>query len=309
MSSHLPKVTILLATRNGAEFLQAQLDSFQAQTYVNWELLVSDDGSTDATLEIVERFAKSILQRVVILAGPQQGFWQNFVALVRSEAIDGELFAYSDQDDIWLAGKLARAVDWFAAQPAEAPALYFSRTELMHGDGTPAGFAPLFVRAPSFRNALVQNIGGGNTMVFNRPAREALLDTPVDAQLVSHDWWTYQIVTGIGGIVHYDPRPSLKYRQHGQNIVGANIGWRARLVRLSAFAGGRVVLWNKTNLRVLDQMHGQLTPANARVVDLYARAREASWPMRPWLVWKSGVYRQSLVENIGLFVGALFGKI
>jgi glycosyltransferase involved in cell wall biosynthesis len=309
LSSTDPKVVILLATRNGAEFLKPQLDSFRAQTYGNWELLVSDDGSTDDTVTIVERFASTVPQRVVIVPGPQKGFWQNFVALVRSEAIDGDLFAYSDQDDIWFSEKLAKAVDWFTQRASSAPALYFSRTELMHGDGTPAGFSPLFTHAPLFRNALVQNIGGGNTMVFNRSAREALLATPIDAELVSHDWWTYQVVTGIGGEAYYDPWPSLKYRQHGQNIVGANIGWRARMARLTAFANGRVVSWNEVNLRVLTRMRDTLTPENAGVVDLYARARRASWPMRLWLIWKSGVYRQSLVENIGLSVGALFGKI
>lgn len=309
MPSLPPKIIILLATRNGAEFLQSQLDSFRVQTYAHWELLVSDDGSTDATIEIVKRFAGSVPQRVVIVPGPQKGFWQNFVALVRSESLDGDLFAYSDQDDIWFPEKLAKAVNWFAQRVVRSPALYFSRTELMHGDGTPAGYAPLFVRPPSFRNALVQNIGGGNTMVFNRSAREALLATPVDAELVSHDWWTYQVVTGIGGEAFYDPWPSLKYRQHGQNIVGANIGWRARMVRLKAFANGRVVSWNDLNLRFLHRIRDALTPENASVVDLYAKARRAAWPMRLWLIWKSGVYRQSLIENIGLSVGALFGKI
>jgi glycosyltransferase involved in cell wall biosynthesis len=308
LPSQYPTVIILLATRNGAEFLQPQLDSFRAQTYGNWALLVSDDGSTDDTVGIIQRFASSVPQPVVIVPGPQKGFWQNFVMLVRSEAINGDLFAYSDQDDIWFPEKLARAVDWFNVR-AESPALYFTRTELMHGDGTPAGFSPLFTRAPLFRNALVQNIGGGNTMVFNRSARAALLATPTDAELVSHDWWTYQVVTGIGGDAYYDPWPSLRYRQHGQNIVGANIGWRARMVRLTAFANGRVVSWNDVNLRVLDRMRDALTPENAGVVDLYAKARHVAWPMRLWLIWKSGVYRQSLVENIGLSVGALFGKI
>jgi glycosyltransferase involved in cell wall biosynthesis len=303
-----PKIVILLATRNGAAYLQEQLDSYGAQTYGNWELFVSDDGSTDATLAIIEAFGNSIPQRVIIRRGPQKGFWQNFVSLVRADDIDGDLFAYSDQDDVWFAEKLAHAVRWFEGR-TDAPALYFGRTELIEASGAPIGFAPLFVRPPIFQNALVQNIGGGNTMVFNRAARQALRATPEDAALVSHDWWTYQVVTGIGGVAHYDPWPSLKYRQHGQNIVGSNIGWRARLVRLSAFFGGRVVSWNNINLAVLDRMRSMLTPANATSLDRYTRARHAAWPKRLWLVWTSGVYRQSMVENVGLFIGALIGKI
>jgi glycosyltransferase involved in cell wall biosynthesis len=304
-----PKVVILLATRNGAEHLPAQLESFRDQTYRKWELIVSDDGSTDDTVKIVEDFAGGVAQRVVILRGPQMGFWQNFVSLVRSEQIDGDLFAYSDQDDVWFPEKLAKAVDWFSSCTEHSPALYFTRTELMGVDGTPAGFSPLFKRAPSFRNALVQNIGGGNTMVFNNAAREALLATPLDAELVSHDWWTYQVVTGVGGIAHYDPWPSLKYRQHERNLVGANVGFRAQLVRLAAFANGRVASWSEVNLRLLSRMQSALTAENARAVELYSQARRASTPFRPWLVWKSGVYRQGYLENTALWIGALFRKI
>ncbi|MET4277726.1 MULTISPECIES: glycosyltransferase family 2 protein [unclassified Bradyrhizobium] len=304
-----PKVVILLATRNGAAFIQEQIDSYKAQTYRNWELLVSDDGSTDDTIEIIEEFARQVPQRVVVRRGPQMGFWQNFVSLVRSDDIDGDLFAYSDQDDVWFPEKLAKAVSWFEARPSDRPALYFTRTELIEESGAPIGFSPLFVREPTFQNALVQNIGGGNTMVFNRAARLALRATPAEVALVSHDWWTYQVVTGIGGTAHYDPWPSLRYRQHVENLVGANIGLRARLVRSFAFLGGRFAMWNEVNLNVLGSMRSLLTPHNALVLARYTQARLAASPKRLWLLWKSGVYRQSFLENLALFVGALFGRL
>jgi glycosyltransferase involved in cell wall biosynthesis len=304
-----PKVVILLATRNGGAFVQEQLDSYQSQTYDNWELLVSDDGSTDDTIKIIEEFAKHVRQRVVIRRGPQIGFWQNFVSLVRSDAIDGDLYAYSDQDDVWFPEKLAKAARWFDARPTDQPALYFTRTELIEEGGALIGLSPRFMRAPTFQNALVQNIGGGNTMVFNGPARLALRATPPDVELVSHDWWTYQVVTGIGGTAHYDPWPSLRYRQHEHNLVGANVGLGARLVRVLAFVSGRIVRWNEINLKMLDGMRNLLTPNNVLVLDRYARGRLASWPMRLWLLWRSGVYRQSFIDNVGLFVGALFGRL
>jgi hypothetical protein len=244
-----------------------------------------------------------------VQCGPQQGFWRNFVSLVRNVAVDGDLFAYSDQDDIWYPEKLARAAAWFAARQDAHPGLYFTRTELITGDGMLVGFSPLFAREPAFRNALVQNIGGGNTMVFNRAALLALRATPVDSDLISHDWWTYQLITGIGGVAYYDPRPSVKYRQHGHNLVGSNIGLRARVIRLWAFASGRVVMWNSVNLAVLKRLHDLLTPQNAIALDYFAKARQASWPLRLYLVWKSGVYRQSMLETFGLFLGALFGHI
>ncbi|MEH2487042.1 glycosyltransferase family 2 protein [Bradyrhizobium sp. AZCC 2230] len=304
-----PKIVILLASRNGAEYLQQQLDSFRAQSYSNWELQVSDDGSTDSTIDVLKAFAESIPQPVTIRQGPRQGFWQNFMSLVRNGEIVGDLFAYSDQDDIWFSDKLARAVAWFETRDLGQPALYFTRTELIEADGTSRGYSPLFSRLPGFQNALVQNIGGGNTMVFNAAARHSLRATPVDASIVAHDWWTYQVTTGAGGVAHYDPRPSLQYRQHGENLIGANVGLRARLIRLHAFAGGRVVMWNEINLKLLDRMRSMLTRESIATLDFYTSARRAVWPRRLWLVWRSRVYRQRRVETLGLYLGALFGKL
>jgi glycosyltransferase involved in cell wall biosynthesis len=309
LPSAQPKIIILLATRNGGEYLQEQLDSLRAQTYCNWELQVSDDGSTDTTISIIQAFAEDIPQRVIVRGGPRQGFWQNFMSLVRDHEIDGELFAYSDQDDIWFPDKLARAVAWFEARDRGQPALYFTRTELVEADGAARGLSTLFTRPPTFRNALVQNIGGGNTMVFNREARLKLKATPADAVLVAHDWWTYQLVTGAGGIAHYDPVPSLKYRQHRRNLIGSNIGIRARMERLRAFLGGRVVAWNDGNLNLLGRMRDYLTPDSDAVLQNFAKARQSPPLKRLLLLRKSGVYRQSAVECVGLFVAALLGRL
>lgn len=303
------KVVIFLATLNGAKFLSEQLESYRRQTYSDWELLVSDDGSADSTLPLIEKFARSIPQRVTFRNGPRQGFWQNFVSLVRATDIDGGFFAYSDQDDIWVDSKLERAVAWLQTIPPDIPALYFTRTELIHTDGSPAGHSPLFMRPPNFRNALVQSIGGGNTMTFNRAARLALAAIPGDVAVVSHDWWTYQIISGAGGVVKYDPQPGLKYRQHEGNLVGSNIGPRARLSRMLAFVNGRFVMWNDINIAMLDKSRHLLSPANQQVLDRFISARQAGLLRRLYLLWKSGVYRQNALENLGLFLGAMFGRL
>lgn len=309
MASHDRKVVILLATLNGADYLLEQLQSYCDQSHSNWELLVSDDGSTDQTLEIVDAFAKSVPQRVTALQGAKSGFWRNFLSLIQRSETEGDFFAFSDQDDIWFADKLAKAVAWLAAIPDDVPAVYFTRTALVQRNGKLVGFSPLFTKPSSFQNALVQNIGGGNTMVFNRAAKSVLACTPSDITLISHDWWTYQVVTGAGGIARYDPWPSVKYRQHGHNLVGSNVGLRQRSLRLRAFIEGRVIRWNDTNIKALNRMRHLLLPSSLATLDQFARARKSFLPRRLYLLWKAGVYRQSIFENIGIFVGALFGRI
>lgn len=308
LSNH-PKVTILLATRNGAEFICQQLESYRAQSYSNWELVVSDDGSTDGTLGLIQDFANSVSQTVTIRRGPQKGFWQNFVSMVRSSDLSGDLLAYSDQDDRWFVDKLGNAVEWFRQVPEERPALYGTRTQLISRAGSPLGFSRKFTREPSFENALIQNIAGGNTMVFNRSAQLALQKSPEGADIVAHDWWTYQVIAGVGGLVHYDPRPSLAYRQHGQNLIGKNVGIRARLARALGLASGQLVAWNDINLKWLNEFRSELLAKNVATLELFAKARTARLPLRLWLFWRSGVCRQMVIENIALYLAAIFGRL
>ncbi|UYO53122.1 glycosyltransferase family 2 protein [Rhodopseudomonas palustris] len=303
MSLPAPKVAILLATRNGEKFLPEQLESYRLQSYPNWDLHASDDGSTDGTVGLIETFGLTVAQRVAVHQGPRQGFWQNFMSLVHRDEIDADLLAFSDQDDIWNPQKLEVAVEWFKASSDGGPALYFSRTELIKENGPTVGLSPLFTRPPSFRNALVQNIGGGNTMMFNRAARDLLRKAPADVRIVSHDWWTYQLISGAGGATHYDPWPSVKYRQHGRNLVGANAGFRARLARLKEFSSGRLRDWNNTNIEALRRSRALLTSENGRVLDLFAQARQAGWLRRAALLRQTAVYRQSPVDNVGMLIG------
>ena len=302
------KVVILLATLNGGSFLREQLASYSAQTHSDWELVVSDDGSADDTIAIARSFAESILQPVTILQGPAKGHCLNFLSMIRSAPAEGDYFAFSDQDDVWMEEKLARAIAWLQSVPADRPALYFSRTMLISEDGQFLGFSPLFVRPPAFRNALVQNIGGGNTMVLNKAAHRVLAGA-AHAKPVSHDWWTYQVITGVGGLAHYDLWPSLKYRQHGQNLIGSNAGWRAGLRRLRGFLRHRFSDWNEINLAALRAVNMPLTRENRLAFETFAEARQASSPRSLYLLWRSGVYRQNLFETVALYWGALLKRI
>ena len=163
-----PHVAILLATKNGARYLAEQLRSYADQTVDQWSLHVSDDGSTDGTVEIIQQFARSRPQAISVRQGPQQGYIRNFLSLAKDTSITGDYFAFSDQDDIWYPDKIERALSFLETIPKSAPALYFSRTEIVDEKLNHLGISPLFTRQPAFQNALIQNMGGGNTMVFKR---------------------------------------------------------------------------------------------------------------------------------------------
>lgn len=302
-------VAIFLATLDGERFLSDQLQSYALQTHDDWSLHVSDDGSSDATRGIVEKFSTEQSRSVTFRDGPRQGFCRNFMSLVQDQRIEADYFAFSDQDDIWYADKLERALSYFQSVPRTTPAMYCSRTELVDESRRHAGFSPLFVKPPAFQNALVQNIGGGNTMVFNAAAK-TLLEATGDTTVVSHDWWTYQIVSAAGGTVFYDPRPSIEYRQHSDNILGSNRGFRARAFRMRLMFAGRVKAWNDTNLRALQTLRSHLTAGSLETLDKFIAARDANWlPARIFYLVRSRVYRQSVLADLGLMVAAALRKL
>lgn len=304
-----PHVTIFLGTKNGAAYLLPQLESIASQTYKNWSLRVSDDGSSDKTQDIVRQFSRACTREVTLHDGPRLGATRNFMSMVQNPDFTGDCFAFSDQDDIWRSEKLERALNWLRTVGSETPALYCSRTELIDGSGNRRGLSTLFARHPSFQNALVQNIGGGNTMVFNGAARK-LLQATGNTEVASHDWWTYQIVSGAGGAVFYDPEPSLSYRQHGQNVFGSNKSAMARARRIRMLFLNRMRTWNGLNTCALKAHSSLLTPANVATLDHFMEARQSPRALsRLQHLRQSGVYRQKFTEDVGLIFASIFNKL
>ena len=202
-----------------------------------------------------------------------------------------------------------RALHWLKTIPNEIPALYCSRTCLVDTENKEIGYSPLFEKAPSFANALTQNIGGGNTMVYNAPARALLQDAAEYAPSVNHDWWTYLVASGCGGLVFYDTFPSLRYRQHQDNLVGMNSSWRARFQRIRLLWQGQFKEWNENNTTGLLKLYERLSPENRNVLDQFCAARQESLILRLKNLRQSGVYRQTLLGNIGLVAAAIFKKM
>ena len=303
------RVAILMCTKNGAVFLDEQLSSIAAQTHANWSLFVSDDGSNDDTLKILRRFADSHAQQTVIRSGPGEGVCANFLSLATDPTIDADYFAFSDQDDIWYKDKLERALAWLVTVADEMPGFYCGRTELVENDGRSYGFSPLFSRPIAFGNAIIQSLGGGNTMVFNKAAKR-LLERTGKLDVVLHDWWMYQLVSAVGGAICYDAQPVLKYRQHPDNLIGSNRGWRARFVRIRMMLKGRFSEWNRKNIAALEQIPADLIkPQNRQVLQLFAKARTASLFKRLYCLKRSGVYRQTVLGNIGLVAATILKRI
>ena len=303
-----PKVTVLMALYQGERHLRAQLDSIAAQT-ADWRLVVGDDGSSDAGPQILQDFARDRPGRVELRPGPRRGAAANFMALLAGLPEAPGHVALADQDDVWQADKLSRALA--ALEPCgHHPALYCSRVEICDEALRPSGLSRLPVRPPSFRHALVQNLVQGNTAVLN-PAAAALARAAAQGagEVVMHDWWLYQVVSGAGGRVIHDPEPSLLYRQHGANVVGANDGAGARLASLKRMLQGRHRDWSRANLREMQRLRDRLTPENRRLLGDFAALAGPGAVARLRALRRGAFYRQGHLSQAALWLAAALGRV
>ena len=292
------KVVVLMSTWQGERFVEEQLRSILAQLPPNGQLIVRDDGSTDAGVARIEALGDA---RVTVLRGENLGFARSFFALLDAAPDAADVVMLSDQDDVWLPDKIARAISHLAGMN-DRPALYCSRLRLVDETLSPLGSSPAWHRRPSFRNALVENIAFGCTCALNRAGLRLARDHGDPDLLYFHDWWLYLVVAAFGDVVA-DPQPTILYRQHASNSVGAREGWR-RYLRPLRFLGKRnwvhAMFGQIENFRRLHA--ARLAPEDRVMFDRYFNPRSASAVAR--LVMLPMRYRQNLVDEF-LFRGLI----
>jgi len=304
------QVAILLCTYNGASHLQAQLDSIAKQTHKNWVIYASDDGSTDNTKDILAEFSAIHAEnRVELYDGPKKGFARNFYSLLSRKEVVADYYAFCDQDDIWDSDKLETAIEYMSRIDSRKAVLVCGRTRYVNNELKQIGHSPLFKKSPSFKNALVQSIAGGNTMLINNRARYLICKVSEDKEIVSHDWMCYLIVSAVGGVVYYDPVPHIGYRQHGSNLVGANSSFKERVFRLKGLFKGTFKKWNNLNAELLADVVSEMSEENKSTYDNFRRSRSCSYLKNLYYAFRSGVYRQTFLGTAGLIVAYLFRKV
>lgn len=307
----LVNITILMATYNGGEWLKEQLASFSQQTHPSWQLLVSDDASTDQTRSLVHDFLESHAGHC--LDGPEQGGAENFRSLLlqaqRFMPQDGWL-AFSDQDDVWMPDRLERGVTRLSNVAENQPALYCSRTWVVDAELQHPQLSAPRPRAPGFRNALVQNIAAGNTILVNAAGAELLCDAAADADgFVVHDWWAYQVIAGAGGAIIHDDEPTLYYRQHDGNSIGANLGARAQLVRFLALFKGELRSWNARNIPVLMASSARFTDENRKNLFYFKKMHQGGLWSRLVAQYRLRPYRQTRLGTIAIWISAILKRV
>ncbi len=228
-----PAVSVALCTYNGASYLAEQLRSLAAQTLPPAELVVSDDGSTDGTAAVVEDFARTAPFPVRFVRQPVNlGVSQNFSTALA--LCQGDMAALCDQDDVWLPDKLAAGAEYLAAHP-ERWAVFSDATvvdqslhplpvasSLWQEIGLGADLLARIVDPAASLQVLSRAFYvTGATLLVRRELLRLALPIPRDlpGQML-HDGWMAAVAAAVGRI-GFLPRPTMLYRQHAAQQVGA----------------------------------------------------------------------------------------
>ena len=300
-----PTVTILLATCNGVRHLPDQLASLARQSHRGWRLWVGDDGSTDGTRAILARFAADHTEQDIrLFEGPRRGSAANFLTLLCHPELPPGPVSFCDQDDVWLPGKLARALDHLPE--TDRPALYAAASIVTDSVLRPRGVIRSSPTSASFANALTQNIFSGHTLCLNAAAVGLARAAGLPGDLAFHDWWLYQLVAGAGGSCHLDPQPVALYRQHGANLMGSGRGLSPLLARGRLLLGRDFRRWSDAHRHALSQRAHLLTPeARALLAEMQGAAPLGTARLKTYQ--RLGIRRTGRLGTLALWGAAAFG--
>ncbi|MGN8738914.1 glycosyltransferase family 2 protein [Bilifractor sp. HCP3S3_D3] len=222
----MPNAAILLASYNGEKYIEEQLKSIQKQTYRDFRCYIRDDGSSDHTVEIIKSFVKEDPEHFILITteSVRHGSKYNFFELINyyMRSCNEEYILFSDQDDVWLPEKVAVEIEQISS--TDRPALAFCAQEIVDKKLVPAqnSIHKNMKDYNKFPNSLTyRNVAAGCTMCVNRELLLKAIPVVSPDDFVMHDWWLMLVAAYLGRIIYIE-EPLMKYRQHGNNVLGAD---------------------------------------------------------------------------------------
>lgn len=298
-------VYVMMAAYNGEKYIREQIDSILAQEGVAVELAVRDDGSTDATRSILDEYqAKGQLSWYT---GENLRPCRSFLHLLFN-APEREFYAFSDQDDYWHTDKLVTAVKKLEEIREDKPLLYFSSKKIVDENLKPMDAADTAVNNVSYNAALLNCVASGCTMVFNAKAKN-LAASFMPEHATMHDAWIYRLVNAFGKAV-YDPVPHIDYRQHGNNVVGADLSMKKRIsAGIQSINKRRKMTYRSEGAKEMYEAFGEKLSPEYRELTKNLMEAPGSLKARLKLVFGSGLKAQSPAEMLFIKCFILLGWI
>lgn len=307
------KVEILMATYNGGKYLHEQLDSILQQSHSNIYILISDDSSTDNTLQILEEYKNQFPDNIHILPNLNKklGIIGNFSYLLENSKENYIMFA--DQDDVWLPNKISSMLERMKCYES----LHGKNTPiLIHSDLTVTDeklnvispslwdFQKINPNLSSLNRILVENTITGCASIFNKTLTKLITPIPPNATL--HDWWLGLVASALGK-VYYMEQQTVLYRQHGNNVLGAktwNLSYIAKMIKNSIFTDEikKVIQKSQKQAQALAEIHQKYLSKNQfLLLTKYSQINEKAYLHKVLFITQNRIFKRGLLKNIGLF--------
>lgn len=302
------QVDILLATYQGADYLDQLLESIFTQTYPHFHLIIRDDGSTDKTMQIIQKWAEAYPHQCTLVpTGNRRGIIGNFSELMQRSY--GSYAMFADQDDYWLPQKIEFSLDLLKGMERQfgSHLPLAVHTDLKVVDRNLDEISPSFWKYahldPSYHQLnrlLPQNVVTGCTLLMNRSLVE--LASPIPSTAAMHDWWV-ALVSACFGHIDFLDTPTILYRQHSGNDTGAQ--------RYSLYS-----IFKQRNLfkkRGMEKSYRQaqafysryeqdFSPEQKRILNAYLELQNLSFLKKGYQILENGFLKQGFLRNIKMLI-------
>ena len=307
-------IAILLSTYNGAKFLRQQLDSLFVQSYTSFKIFVRDEGSQDTTLDILKSYDVKLLPSNTNL-GPKKSFITLLNYTIKKSEFD--YFMFCDQDDVWCADKVEKTLN----KMLNMEATYGNIPTLVHTDlevvdeslktiaSSMWRYEHILPNKNAFGRLLIQNTITGNTVMINRALAEKCLTIPNGA--IMHDWWLGLVASQFGKI-GFIVKPTIKYRQHLNNSIGAKkskFNFYLLLKSLVVYLFGPNRLYLEELQSNIDQARcflrfysSTLDDDCTKLLQDFISLPKKNFVMRKIIIIKHKLFKNSFINNIYLLL-------
>lgn len=272
-----PRICVLMSTYNGEKYLARQIETILNQVECQVILCVRDDGSSDQTLKILEKY--QCCDKLSYYAGENVGPRKSFLELL-DNAPDADFYAFSDQDDIWKPNKLSTGIQKLCESKLKnGMGLYFSNLTPVDENEKIIGNNLLPETLPTDFYTLMIRCGWmfGCTEIFTKELKDFVKKQYRPEKIVMHDLWIGLLASAYGTII-YDSQSKILYRQHSNNVVGAQMSkikrWKRRLQLIVKGNGVPINCRAEAMLQIFDnnQDIGEQIRNKTRIVESYNRS-------------------------------------
>ena len=240
MNKNVEKVSVAMATYNGEKYIKEQIETILKNLSDNDELVISDDGSSDMTVEIIKSFND---KRIKLIDGPKKGLKQNFNNAIKNTS--GDIIFLSDQDDIWMDNKVNIVVECFKLNNY----ILIQHDAIVVDENDNVLFESFAehrkVKTGIIKN-LIKNSYHGCCIAFRKELKKEIL--PIPDSIYLHDEWI-GLVAELNGKTYFLNEKLMKYRRHSENNSSFKHLAIKEMIKNRVNYTGEIIRYNKKRRR------------------------------------------------------------